>query len=123
MKLQDQTRFYFLKREKIGNPGNHPYGCVALVVDGGKIYRGVSICSERDQFSKKTGKRIAERNARFLRRIRQFANEGDKEFQTHGGEPVGRISCVVGRKNFLYWRLLVLKIQNVAIIILAKLLV
>lgn len=95
MKLKDQIRFYYLKATKPGNPGLHPFGCVALVVNDGKIYRGVSLCSPRDQFSKETGKHIAAQNAKFLQHVHDFGVEGDKDFQT-SGKPRDRIYGKVG---------------------------
>jgi len=52
--------FYYVRE-----PGtNQPIGCVCLVRDESATYgRGVSICSADDQFSKKTGRELAQRRA------------------------------------------------------------
>lgn len=75
MQLKNQIRYYYLKSTKPGNPGLHPYGCMALVLQDGKIWRGVSFCSPKDQFSKTEAKRIALQNARFLEHMDMFSLE------------------------------------------------
>lgn len=98
MKLKDQTRYYYLKTTKPGNLGLHPFGCMALVVKDGKIYRGVSICSPRDQFSKKEAKRIAEQNARFLEHLDTFAKE-DCESVGKSGGCIAQVNGIAGGKT------------------------
>lgn len=62
----NNVRFYYA-REKRGS-GNHPIACVCIIRDkDGKMWRGTSICSKKDGFVKATARKIAKRNAEFLR--------------------------------------------------------
>lgn len=53
--MKNGVFYYYLRDEK-----NHPYGCVAIQesVDG-KINRGVSLCSKRDNFDRKHARGLA----------------------------------------------------------------
>ena len=62
----NNVRFYYA-REGRGS-GNHPIACVCIIRDeDGKMWRGVSICSKKDGFVKDTARKIAKRNAEFIR--------------------------------------------------------
>ena len=62
----NNTRFYYA-REKRGS-GNHPIACVCIIRDkDGQMWRGTSICSKKDGFVKATARKIAKRNAEFIR--------------------------------------------------------
>ena len=54
--------YYYLRYPKnvYKDGGRHPYGCVCLLKnDNGDVARGISVCSERDDFSKKIGRNKA----------------------------------------------------------------
>lgn len=62
----NNTRYYYA-REKRGS-GNHPIACVCIIRDkDGQMWRGVSICSKKDGFVKATARKVAKRNAEFIR--------------------------------------------------------
>ena len=90
MKLKDQTRFYYLRGNsypRFGrhNPGNHPFGCVCLKVIKGRIWRGISLCSPKDQFTKEVGRGLAEMYATFCCHATLFSEENNAE---HKFDPV-----------------------------------
>lgn len=72
----NNTRYYYVREHRnwIGPPpgseGNHPIACVCIIRDeNGDMWRGVSICSRKDNFVKATARKIARRNAEFLRSL------------------------------------------------------
>lgn len=69
-KLEKETylveeKYYYLrckkkvKKEKGIIFVNQPFATICLICSDGKFYRGISFCSEKDQFCKKVGRKIA----------------------------------------------------------------
>ena len=74
----ENIRYYYIWDKTKQEGTKHPVGCVCMYhcPSDGIIYRGISICSKKDSFSKKQGRILALRNARYLKDIRQDETEG-----------------------------------------------
>jgi hypothetical protein len=59
-------KYYYLR-----DKNNQPRITICILGDGGKYYRGIAICSVKDQFRKVTGRKLA-----YLRALRAMMNNG-----------------------------------------------
>lgn len=72
--MNNDIRFYYIRKK--GPVGSHPKACVCMLKDkGGIIWRGVSVCSPKDGFTKEMARKVAKRNAEFVRDL--YHSDGD----------------------------------------------
>lgn len=95
--------YYYLRTDD-----NHPYGCVAIqeTGDGGRINRGVSICSKLDKFDRQHARGLALTRLKLARNSlvgEPFATyHGDKPTMPPIGRDHNKYDCNVEPTEFEY---------------------